>query len=173
MTNEQIEGRRRKAEIDLVIAINESDQVLDVAPAADILAHIVGHRPKVLTGDPRQVVGDYPKVNVIDLYRADGEVLVLVVGNDWRDLTLRPTGEYADLEQLRARIQVVVDRRMDEIPPSTLGPMRLHPPVAENWDEYLAETRGLVTGTSATFHGPDPFDRRGWFHNTFVHGGNP
>lgn len=173
MINEQIEGRRREAKSDLVIAINESDQVLDVAPAADILDHIVGHRPKVPTKDPRQVAGDEPEFNVIDLYRADGEVLELVVGNDWHDLTLRPTGRYADLEQLRTRIQDVVDQRMEEIPPSSLGPMRLHPPVAEDWDGYLAETRGLVTGTSATFSGPDPFDRRGWFHNTFVHGGNP
>lgn len=173
MTNQQIKSRRQKAEIDLVIAINESDQVLDVAPATDILAHIVSHRPTAPTQIPGRAIGLDGEVNVIDLYGVDGEVLELVVGNDWHDLTLRSTGRRIDLEQLRARIQYVVDRRMQEIPPSSLGPMRLHPPVADDWYGYLAETRGLVTGTSATFTGPDPFNRRGWFHNTFVHGGNP
>lgn len=163
---------------DLVIAVNVAEQVLNVASANEILTHIVTHSP---APSPRSAADmstglEAParESNVIGFYRADGAILHLVVVHGWHELDLIPSGRRIEIEQLRAIIQAVIDAQMIRIAEQPLGTLHLHPPTAEDWAGYLAETQGLITGTSATYvDGPDPFDRRGWFHNTFVHGGNP
>jgi hypothetical protein len=155
---------------DIVIAINEVDQVFDVASSETILEHVSGH----LRTDSQVANenGDPIEARVIEFFNQDGEELLLVVCNSWHELKFIPSGDRTGIEELRYRMEVILNLRFDAIGEE---PATLAVPTEPDWHAFLAACAALVAGDgieppSTIAAPPNP---KGWFHNTFVHGGNP
>jgi hypothetical protein len=162
----------------LVIAINEIDQILDIASADVIVSHVTSHfggvGPTPVPTDPigRDLTLDEHR---IDFFDGAGEVLALVVSDAWKKFEFVPSDEQIPIAELRGRIETVLRRRFEAIAEDPRSPV-LTFPTDKDWGVFLAACGRLVAGTGV-FVWPtddkDPNDRRGWFHNVFVHGGNP
>lgn len=154
---------------DLVIAIDDADRVLDVAESNTILKHLAGHlRAQVdAKGQPSPQAGA-SESRVIEFYSRTGERLQLVVCDAWRTVAFVPTGRAPEPELLRPRLEAALNQL------ATRFGGQEYAPQAATWEAFVVATANFLAGDGA--QPPDirdPPDRRNWFHNTFVHGGNP
>lgn len=163
---------------DIVVAINEEDQVIDVDSSAAVLEHVRAHLTTAAhIADHRRTsateTADPADDHVIEFFNQDGEELMLVVLNAWHEFKLLPSGRRLPVEKLRARMESILTRRRSVIDTESTPPV-LDFPTQPEWDDFLSACAALVSGHAIISLPPhDPMDRRGWFHNTFVHGGNP
>jgi hypothetical protein len=97
----------------------------------------------------------------------------VVISNAWHKVAFVPSGGRADLRELRGRMERIIDGRFAAVAQES-NPPPLKKPKGGNWPQFLESCAELVNGRQqpAPMTEPDPFDRRGWWHNTFVHGGN-
>ncbi len=165
---------------DLVITLGgrPAPGVLNVAKARDTIEHIRDH---VAAAGQGVIVHPFPHgpVPVLDrelrFYLSSGERLALRVAPNWSTLSLETMdddddGEVGGAAQLRAQVDAVltaqaptIDQIFDQ---HHEDPPQLPPP--GTWQEeldYLYEAFDL-------WFVNEP-DRRGFWHNLFVHGGHP
>lgn len=169
-----VRGRREHVDVPkLVVALNEADQVIDIDAPEALLTHIISHA-KALPVESADPAAETSDDRSIEFFSEDGEELEVVVSNAWYILRFLPTGRRVDVDSLRGRIQTVLDHRFAVIA-EELHPPQVRMPVGDTWPAYLRSCAELVAGDRLPPPPPGtavPFDRRGWWHNTFVHGGN-
>ncbi|HEX8508254.1 MAG TPA: hypothetical protein VF635_01970 [Propionibacteriaceae bacterium] len=161
----------------IVVAINDADQVIDVSSGDRMLDHVAEHfrrRPN-RNDDPRSTSRNVEpsEAHVIQFFDQNGQELQLAVSNSWHALTFRPHGRCLPTNELRARIEGILVRRMEAIEAQSRPPMFGLPSDSE-WPDFLSACAALLAGrTVISWPDDDDLNRRGWFHNTFVHGGKP
>jgi len=143
-----------------VITLGTSSRgaILNVASAHRTLVHLLGHVAE----------GGLPQERV-EFFDPSGKIFVLRVDYEQERLTLKRDAETKGigLEALQQRVRDVMRQKYEAVTEHArlIGMESPDFPLDRPWDEQLDRLSGVVDDMAD--------DRRGVWHNLFVHGGNP